>query len=132
MRTIRVVLIVALSVVLAALLIGPAAAAPEQAPGAYCRSIDNTFPADPNRPFPFELPSTGACASSVAQGFTGTGPLTTAAFAGQCKFLESIGVVEYPYAFYGNPDYLAKNRADCMRLLRGFHEGTLTPGPPPA
>jgi hypothetical protein len=39
------------------------------------------------------------------------------------------GVVSYPYYFYGNPDYLANNRSDCMRLLRGFHEGTLVPGP---
>jgi hypothetical protein len=122
--------------VLVSLLIGafavsvmPASAQPSDAPGAFCRSIDNTFPAIDERPFPFVLPSTGACASSVAQGFDGTGPLTTAAFAGQCKFLEDIGVVSYPYAFYGNPDYLARNRADCMRLLRGFHEGTLIPGP---
>jgi hypothetical protein len=107
----------------------PATAKPGQAPGAFCRSIDNTFPPIDERPFPFVMPSTGACASSVAQGFDGTGPLTTAAFAGQCKFLEDSGFVSYPYAFYGNPDYLANNRADCMRLLRGFHEGTLVPGP---
>lgn len=129
MKVRRLVLLAALVLGMLATVAGPAAAAPDQAPGAYCRSIDNTFPPDPNRPFPFELPSTGACASSVAQGFDGTGPLTTAAFAGQCKFLEGIGVVDYPYAFYGNPDYLAENRADCMRLLRGFHEGTLVPGP---
>ena len=129
MKIRRLMMVGAVMIAMLAIVAAPAGAEPTEAPGAFCQSIDNTFPADPNRPFPFELPSTGACASSVAQGFNGTGPLTTAAFAGQCKFLESMGVVDYPYAFYGNADYLAKNRADCMTFLRGFHEGTLIPGP---
>jgi hypothetical protein len=34
---------------------------------------------------------------------------------------EGVGAIEYPYAFYGNPDWLAKNRADCMKILHFFH-----------
>lgn len=129
-RTHRYFMLVSLMIAAFAVSAVPASAQPsDDAPGAFCRSIDNTFPAIDDRPFPFVLPSTGACASSVAQGFDGTGPLTTAAFAGQCKFLEDEGVISYPYAFYENPDYLVKNRAGCMKTLRGFHEGTLVPGP---
>lgn len=128
-RTRRYFVLVSLLMGAFAFSVMPASAQPSDAPGAFCRSIDNTFPPIDERPFPFELATTGACASSVAQGFNGTGSLTTAAFVGQCKFLEDEGVVSYPYAFYGNPDYLANDRADCMRLLRGFHEGTLIPGP---
>jgi hypothetical protein len=130
MKTRRNVVLVSMLVAAFIMSALPASAAPSvQAPGAFCRSIDNTFPPIDDRPFPFELATTGACASSVAQGFDGTGSLTTAAFVGQCKFLEDMGVISYPYNFYENPDYLAKNRSDCMRLLRGFHEGTLVPGP---
>jgi hypothetical protein len=128
-KTRRYFVLVSLLIVAFAVSVMPASAKPGDAPGAFCQSIDNTFPPIDERPFPFELATTGACASSVAQGFTGTGPLTTAAFIGQCKFLEDAGVVSYPYAFYGNPDYLANNRSDCKDLLRGFHEGTLIPGP---
>lgn len=32
-------------------------------------------------------------------------------------------------AFYGNPAYTARNRADCVRFLRAFHTGQLPPGP---
>jgi len=123
----RITTLLAATALAMGMMSGTAFAQPSDAPGAFCRSIDNTFPAIDDRPFPFVFQSTGACVSSVAQGFDGTGQLTTAAFASQCKFLEDVGV-SYPYAFYGNPDYLANNRADCMRLLRGFHEGTLTPG----
>jgi hypothetical protein len=53
--------------------------------------------------------------------------LTGSAFISQCKFLEGMGI-EWPYAFYGNPDYLAKNRADCKYFLSAFHYGELPPG----
>lgn len=120
--------------VLAALVVGGFAGAAEAkgkdtAPGQVCKRIDNTFPPDPNRPFPLEIQSDGGCASSVAQGFPGTYVLTGSAFASQCKFLEEVVPVVYPYAFYGNPDYLAKNRADCMYFLSAFHYGELPPGP---
>ena len=31
----------------------------------------------------------------------------------------------YPYASYGNPDLLAKNRADFVNLLRSFHTSSV-------
>jgi hypothetical protein len=74
----------------------------------------------------------------VAQGFPESYVLTGSAFNAQCKFLEA-GVefgpgetftLEYPYAFYGNPAYLARNRADCKYFLSAFHYGILPPGPP--
>lgn len=56
--------------------------------------------------------------------------LSTTAINAQCKFLESTGLVSgYPYQFYGNPDYEAKNRSDCIFFLREFHLGNLPPGP---
>jgi hypothetical protein len=119
---------------LAALVFGgvalPATAAgKEQAPAQICKANDNTWPPVDERPFPFTIQSDGGCASSVAQGFPDSWVLTGSAFISQCKFLEDMGVVQYPYAFYGNPDYLAKNRADCKYFLSSFHFGLLPPGP---
>jgi hypothetical protein len=101
----------------------------DSAPAQICKSIDNTFPPDPGRPFPLQIQSDGGCASSVAQGFPDSYVLSGSAFASQCKFLEQVIPIEYPYAFYGNPDYVAKNRADCMYFLSAFHYGELPPGP---
>ena len=127
-----------LAVLMLAALALPAAAANGSSPAQTCAAVDNTFPATDDRPFPFEFPSTGACVSSVAQGFPDSYVLTRAAFNFQCKALEG-GLVDpetgetfqlvYPYAFYGNPDYLAENRADCMYFLSSFHYGILPPGP---
>ena len=130
-----------LAVLMLAALALPAAAAngkSDSSPAQTCAAVENTFPATDDRPFPFEFPSTGACVSSVAQGFPESHVLSRAAFTFQCKALES-GLVEsetqetfqlvYPYAFYGNPDYLAENRADCMYFLSSFHYGVLPPGP---
>lgn len=78
---------------------------------------------------PGEL-TTGACVSTITRQV-----LTTAAYVANCKALEAGFGAEnasgrpYPYAFYGNPAYTAKNRSDCVFFLRGFHTGTLTPGP---
>lgn len=125
----------------AALLVGvvalPASAGRDEAPAQVCKEIDNTFPPDPDRPFAFTIPSDGGCASSVAQGFPESHVLTNAAFNAQCKFLEggaffpdgSYFELNYPYNFYGNPDYLANNRADCIKFLSAFHNGELPPGP---
>jgi hypothetical protein len=111
----------------------PASAAGKaKAPAQVCKMLDNTFPAVDDRPFDFTIQSDGGCASSVAQGFPDSWVLSGSAFVSQCKFLEAIGVVEYPYMFYGNPDYLAKNRADCKYFLSGFHFGVLEPGPGPS
>ena len=84
--------------------------------------------------------SHGACVSSVAQGFDGeNGVPSRAAFVDNCKQLEETAFVAsqprpYPYAFYGNahrPEYVAKNRADCVRILYALHTGQLAPGPQP-
>jgi hypothetical protein len=107
----------------------------DEAPAQICKENGNTWEIDDGtgHPFAFTIQSDGGCASSVAHGFDGTeenfSALSTSAFNSQCKFLEDLGVVDYPYAFYGNPDYLAKNRADCRKLLYGFHNGLLVPGP---
>jgi hypothetical protein len=56
--------------------------------------------------------------------------LSTTAINAQCKFLESTALAGgYPYRFYGNPNYEAKNRSDCIYFLRQFHLGNLPPGP---
>jgi hypothetical protein len=109
------------TVILAALAaaIAPATAMAAGNPGKTCAATGN-----------MELPSRGACASSVA-----TGGLSNAAFVSNCKELEEMFAAEsetgrpYPYSFYGNPAYTARNRRDCVVLLRGFHSGELTPGP---
>lgn len=104
----------------------------DEAPAQICKENDNTWILDAGgHLFPFTIQSDGGCASSVAHGFDGTeekfGALSNSAFISQCKFLEDMGI-DYPYAFYGNPDYLAENRADCRKLLYGFHNGLLEPG----
>lgn len=105
----------------------PAVAAGKgESPAHICKANDNTWiiPDETGHPFPFTIQSDGGCASSVAQGFDGTFEnwnLSMSAFNSQCKWLEAVGAVEYPYAFYGNPDWMAKNRADCMKILHFFH-----------
>lgn len=111
------------TIVLAALAaaLAPAAATAADNPGKTCAATGN-----------MELGSRGACASTVA---TGTGQPSNAAFVANCKELEKGFAAEsetgrpYPYSFYGNPDYTARNRRDCVVLLRGFHSGQLPPGP---
>ena len=71
-----------------------------------------------------ELGSHGACVSTTA-----TGDLSGSAYAANCKLLEEVAFGSYPYSFYGNPDYTAQNRADCIYFLRAFHTGQLPPGP---
>jgi hypothetical protein len=116
--------------VLGGLAVPASAAGKDEAPAQVCKALDNTweFPGD-DRPFEFTIQSDGGCASSVAQGFPDSWVLSGSAFISQCKFLEDLGVVSYPYAFYGNPDYVAKNRADCKYFLSSFHFGLLPPGP---
>jgi hypothetical protein len=83
--------------------------------------------------FPLTEPgqlTTGACVSTITQQ-----ELTTAAYVANCKVLEPQFAATnpsgrpYPYSFYGNPELTAKNRAGCVYFLRGFHTGTITPGP---
>ena len=75
--------------------------------------------------FPLAEPgdmSRGACVSTLTRG-----ELTTAAYVANCKVLENGFAMAnpsgrpYPYAFYGDPDLTAKNRAGCVALLRMFH-----------
>lgn len=82
-----------------------------------------------------DLPIAGlaGCVTTVQRGgnqvpvpFTA---LSTLAINAQCRMLEQEMGITYPYNFYGNPDYLANNRADCIFFLRSFHLGTLPPGP---
>jgi hypothetical protein len=83
--------------------------------------------------FPLSEPgqlTTGACVSTITQQ-----ELTTPAYVANCKVLEPQFAATnpsgrpYPYSFYGNPEFTAKNRAGCVYFLRGFHTGTITPGP---
>lgn len=124
-----VTLVLMTSMVLGASALPGSAQGKDGAPAQICKALDNTFPPDPLKPFELIIQSNGGCASSVAQGFPESYVLTKAAFNSQCKFLEEVIPIEYPYNFYGNPDYEAKNRADCMYFLSAFHYGELPPGP---
>ena len=82
----------------------------------------------------FGLSSFQACVSTVAAGMRdGVVPaaaISKPAYLAQCDFLERAGAIAYPYSFYGL--YPADNRADCARILKGVHSGTLElPEPPP-
>jgi hypothetical protein len=83
----------------------------------------------------FGLSSFQACVSTVAGSMRADGvvpatAISKPAYLAQCDFLEAAGTVAYPYRFYGT--YPAENRADCARILKGVHSGTLAlPGPPP-
>lgn len=78
----------------------------------------------------FQLPSLEACISSLLRG-----RVSWLAFFQNCQELEGFFALEnpsgrpYPYSFYGNPDYTAANRIDCIYFLWSFHTGRLTPGP---
>lgn len=120
--------ILALLVVLATFVAVPAAlAGKDDNPSAICRSGAipelNEF-----------VGSGGGCVSTVASVgiealLQGAFPSNAAAIE-NCKFLEAnFFGGGYPYSFYGNPDYTAKNRADCVYFLRAFHTGALPPGP---
>ena len=133
----RVIMLGLLTTLVWALIAFPAGAkGKDEAPAQICKELDNTFPPDGTRPFPLVIQSDGGCASSVAQGFPDSYVLSGSAFNAQCKFLEG-GVMmgdeyfqlTYPYSFYGNPAYTAKNRADCHYFLSAFHYGLLPPGP---
>lgn len=117
-----------LLVVLAALaVVPPALAGKDDNPSALCRSGAvpelNEF-----------VGSGGGCVSTVAS--VGIQALLSGAFPSNaaavenCKFLEATAFGGgYPYSFYGNPAYTARNRADCVSFLRAFHTGQLPPGP---
>ena len=78
----------------------------------------------------FELPSLAACLSSLQQG-----RVSWLAFYQNCQELEGVFAMDNesgrpdPYSFYGNPNYTANNRLDCVYFLWSFHTGALPPGP---
>ena len=119
--------IIGLLVLLAALAVAPGAlAGKDDNPSAICRSGAipelNEF-----------VGNGGGCVSTVASVgiealIAGAFPSTAAAVE-NCKGIEAM-VGGYPYSFYENPAYTAKNRADCVYFLRAFHTGQLPPGPP--
>ena len=125
---------IVLALALAALAAPAAFAGPDQSPAKFCKEV---LPVVNPEASEF-LGTGGGCVSSVASVgiealMEGAFPSTAAAIA-NCKFLEEAffgptnGGAPYPYAFYGNPDYLAKNRAECVWFLRAFHTGQLPPG----
>ena len=120
--------ILSLLVLMAALAVAPAAlAGKNDNPSAVCRGGAipelNEF-----------VGAGGGCVSTVASVgvpalMEGAFPSTAAAVE-NCKFLEASAFGGgYPYSFYGNPAYTARNRADCVHFLRAFHTGALPPGP---
>ena len=63
----------------------------------------------------------------------GTGTYEGVTGSGEVSF-RAISIGErapepYPYSFYGNPNYTADNRLDCVYFLWSFHTGALPPGP---
>lgn len=78
----------------------------------------------------FELPSLAACVASLQAG-----RVSWLAFYQNCQQLEGDFAMEnesgrpYPYSFYGNPNYTASNRLDCIYFTWSFHTGALPPGP---
>ena len=101
-------------------------------PALSCRQNANTVLAEagPGQFEPFELPSFRSCVVSLAQG-----RLSYVAFLDNCRQLEAEFAATnesgrpYPYSFYGNPNYTAFNRSDCIFFLWSFHTGALPPGP---
>ena len=75
----------------------------------------------------FGLSSFQACVSTVAgsmkDGVVPASAISKPAYLAQCDFLEAVGFISYPYAFYGT--YPAEKRADCAKILQGVHSGTL-------
>lgn len=134
MKKLLFLAVVALSAAVAAPIATADPAAPN--PSQMCREI---LPVVSPEASEF-LGTGGGCVSSIASVglealMVGAFPSTAAAIA-NCKFLEENafspangGGKPYPYAFYGNPNYVAQNRADCVWFLRAFHTGVLPPGP---
>lgn len=125
----RKLLSIAVVALCAAVAIPVASAAPgDPNPSKLCREILPVLDPEASE----FLGTGGGCVSSVAS--IGVDALMNNAFPSTSAAIENCKGIEaevggYPYAFYGNPDYLAKNRADCVYFLRGFHSGQLPPGP---
>ena len=121
-------IIIGLLTVLAGLaVVSTASAGKDDNPSAICR--DGAIP-ELNE----FVGSGGGCVSTVASVgiealLAGAFPSNAAAIE-NCKFLEETAFGGgYPYSFYGNPAYTAKNRADCVYFIHAFHTGQLPPGP---
>jgi len=110
---------------------GPVSAIGGGSPYQSCVANNNAVLAHtPEESFEFELPSLAACVSSLQAG-----RVSWLAFYQNCQELEGFFALEnasgrpYPYSFYGNPNYTANNRLDCIYFLWSFHTGALPPGP---
>ena len=110
---------------------GPVSAIDGGAPFQSCLANNNTVLQE--TPFgneELELPALAAGVSSLQSG-----RLSWLAFYQNCQQLEGLFASEnpngrpYPYSFYGNPNYTANNRFDCVYFLWSFHTGALPPGP---
>ena len=110
---------------------GPVSAVDGGSPLQSCLANDNVVIA--HSPFgdeEFELPSLAACVTSLQ-----TGRVSWLSFYQNCQELEGMFAEDnasgrpYPYSFYGNPNYTANNRLDCVYFLWSFHTGALPPGP---
>ena len=126
---------IVLAYALAALAAPAALAGPNVSPAKFCKEVLPVLNPEASE----FLGTGGGCVSSVASVgidalMAGAFPSTALAIA-NCKELEDTvfsptnGGSPYPYAFYGNPSYVAENRADCVWFLRAFHTGQLPPGP---
>lgn len=100
-------------------------------PALSCRNTGNTvLVVTPFGAEETELASFAACVSSLALG-----RLSWLAYWQNCAELEGFFALEnetgepYPYSFYGNPNYTAFNRFDCVYFVWAFHTGQLPPGP---
>lgn len=110
---------------------GPVSSVDGAAPVQSCLANNNTVVV--HTPFgdeELELASLAACVSSLQSG-----RVSWLAFFQNCQQLEGFLASDsptgrpYPYSFYGNPDYTANNRFDCVYFLWSFHTGALPPGP---
>ena len=139
MHTLKKLLSLAVVALCVAVAIPVATAAPgDPNPSKFCREI---LPVVDPEASEF-LGTGGGCVSSVASVgiealMNGAFPSTAAAIA-NCKGLEATAFMAtsttgkpYPYAFYGNTEWTANNRADCVWFLRAFHTGILEPPPDP-
>ena len=121
----RIIQVLLAATLLAALPAAAASAKPDgdkMSPREWCQFLEE----NDQEAYQFLATQPGGCESSIAS--VGAEALMTGAFpsnaaaVGNCKLIEA-EVGGYPYAFYGNPEWTAYNRADCVQLLRFFHGG---------
>ena len=129
----RTIVLVAAIAVLLLTVVSPASAGRDSNPVDICKYLEAEMP----EAYEFLNTKPGGCVSSVASvgvdGLMSGAFPSTAAAVGQCKILEATAMMDpgepnpggpYPYQFYwfeGVDDFVAKNRADCVKFLEFFH-----------